>query len=248
MLASARPDVRIHPSFEAMSEAAAERVVAILHAAIRQHDRFTIALSGGQTPRYLYELLATTYRAAIPWRKVQLFWSDERYVQPDDAHSNYRMAKEALLDRIAIPSDNVHPMPTLLPSMEEAAEAYEETLMSYFPGQWPRFDLLLLGMGPDGHVASLFPHHQVLEEEARVVAAVVSETADPPQRLTLTLPAINHAANIHFLVSGQGKAAAVRLAFAPGATIAAAPASGVKPVDGSLIWWMDEAAAAGLKT
>ena len=221
-------DTRIYPGLEELSEAAAEALVSILQAAIEQRDRFTMALSGGNTARYLYGLLATTYRAVIPWRKVQLFWGDERYLPPEDPRSNYRMAKEALLEHIAIPRDNVHPMPTLLPEIEEAAEAYEETLMSYFTGQWPRFDLILLGMGPDGHVASLFPHNAVLDEEARVVAAVQAE-ADPPRRLTLTLPAINHAANVHFLVAGREKAAAVKLAFAPRATVAAAPASGIRP-------------------
>jgi 6-phosphogluconolactonase len=240
---SAKRDTRIHPSLEAMSEA----VVGILQAAVKKHDRFTIALSGGQTPRHLYHLLATTYRAVIPWRKVQIFWGDERYVPPDDPHSNYHMAKEALLEHIAIPKDNVHPMPTLLPNIEEAAEAYEETLMSHFAGQWPRFDLILLGMGPDGHIASLFPHHPVLEEEARVVAAVQSEAADPPRRLTLTLPAINHAANVHVLVAGKEKVTAVRLAFAPRSTVATAPATGIRPTDGSLVWWLDQAAAAGLR-
>ncbi len=243
---SPKVNTRIYRSLDELSGAAAEALVTLLQAAVSQHGKFTIALSGGQTPRRLYQLLGSTYRAVIPWRKVQVFWGDERYVAPEDRHSNYRMAKEALLDHIAIPSDNVHPMPTLLPSIEEAAEAYEEILMSHFKGQRPRFDLVLLGMGPDGHVASLFPRNVVLKEEARVVAVVQAE-ADPPRRLTLTLPVINHAANVYFLVSGKGKATAVRLAFSPRVTVSTAPASGVRPTNGSLVWWLDEAAASGLR-
>ena len=174
----------------------------------------------------------------------QIFWADERYVSPDDPRSNYHMAKDAMLDQIPIPRHHLHPMPTLLPDPEEAAEAYEETLMSHFPGRWPRFDLILLGMGPDGHIASLFPHNIVLEEEARVVAAVRDESSTPPLRLTLTLPAINHAANIHFLITGKSKSPALHRALAPNANPKASPAAAIRPIDGNLIWWLDQPAAA----
>ena len=245
MTTAARADTRIYPTLEGMSEAAAESLVALVQRTVEHENRFSIALSGGNTPRYLYRLLATTYRVVIPWRKVHIFWGDERYVPPDDPRSNYRMAKEALLDHIPIPHDHVHPMPTLLPEIEEAAQAYEETLMSNLAGQWPRFDLILLGMGPDGHVASLFPHNIALEEEGRIVTAVRAES-EIPLRLTLTLPAINHAANVWFLVAGKDKSTTVRLALSPRATVTVAPASGVKPLDGSLVWWLDEAAASEL--
>lgn len=236
-------DLRIYPSLEKLSRAAADDLANIATAAAGDRDRFTLALSGGQTPRLLYQLLARDYRALIPWHKTEIFWGDERYVSPDHPHSNYRMAKEAMLDHIPIPRDHIHPMPTLLPVLEEAAEAYEETLMSHFPGQWPRFDLILLGMGPDGHIASLFPHNIVLEEEARVVAAVRDDRATPPLRLTLTLPAINHAANVHFLIAGANKASALARALAPNANPTASPAAAIKPLDGHLIWWLDQPAA-----
>ncbi|MCJ7752833.1 MAG: 6-phosphogluconolactonase [Armatimonadetes bacterium] len=239
-------DIRVYPSLEKLSLAAAEELANIALAAAGDRDRFTLALSGGQTPRLLYQLLTREYRAVIPWHKTEIFWGDERYVSPDDPRSNYRMAKEAMLDHIPIPRDHLHPMPTLLPDLEESAEAYEETLMSHFPGQWPRFDLILLGMGPDGHIASLFPHNIVLEEEARVVAAVSDENADPPLRLTLTLPAINHAANIHFLIAGKSKAPALHRALAPNANPKASPAAATKPIDGHLIWWLDQPASAML--
>jgi len=242
-----KAEKRIYPSLETLSKATAESLASLAQDCIAPRDRFTLALSGGQTPRQLYRLLATTYRAAIPWRKVHLFWGDERYLPPEDPRSNYHMAKETLLDHIPVPHDQVHPMPTLVPLIEEAAEAYEETLMSQFTGQWPRFDLILLGMGANGHIASLFPHNAALEEEARVVTAVRAES-EIPLRLTLTLPAINHAANVWFLVAGREKASAVALAFTEPVSIADSPASGVRPLDGTLVWWLDEAAASGLRS
>lgn len=238
-----KPEKHIYANPEALVEVMAERVVALIHQTVEQHDRCLLALSGGQTPRRLYGLLATTYRAVISWRKVHLFWGDERYVSPEDPHSNFRMAKEALLDHIPIPHDHVHPMPTLLPEPEEAAKEYEQTIMAYFASRWPRFDLVLLGMGLDGHIASLFPRHPALEEEAKVVCAVRVE-GTPPRRLTLSLPAINQAANIHFLVTGREKAPAVKLAFTPAAPLRTSPARGIHPLDGHLVWWLDNAAAA----
>ena len=238
-------DIRVYPNLDRLSRAAAEELVSIAQAAVKEYGRFAIALSGGQTPRLLYQLLAREYRAVVPWHRTEIFWGDERYVSPEDRRSNYRMAKEAMLDHVPIPRDHLHPMPTLVPDFEEAAEAYEATLMSHFPGQWPRFDLILLGLGPDGHIASLFPHNPVLAEEARVVAAVRDENADPPLRLTLTLPAIKHAANIHFLIAGKSKATALARALAPNANPESSPAAAIKPIEGQLVWWVDEAAAEG---
>ncbi len=235
-------DLRIHPNPEKLSQAAAEVLTSLVLHVINNKGRFTLALAGGQTPRLLYHLLATTYRAVIPWRKVDIFWSDERFVPPEDPRSNYRMAKETLLDHIPIPADCVHPMPTLLPDIQEAAEAYEEMLLSHFAGQWPRFDLVLLGMGVDGHIASLFPRNIALEEEAKVVMAVRAPEADPPLRLTLTLPAINHAANVYFLIAGKEKANAIKQALTGTPKPRLSPAAGVKPLDGSLVWWIDKAA------
>jgi len=156
------------------------------------------------------------------------------------------MARETLLDHVPVPQKNVHPMPTLLSGPEEAAEAYERELMSHFAGQWPRFDLILLGMGPDGHIASLFPYNAALEEETRVVTAVHAEHAEPRVRLTLTLPAINNAKNVYLLVAGKEKVAAVNRTFADNPDPKAAPASAVRPVEGEVVWWMDEGAAGGL--
>jgi 6-phosphogluconolactonase len=239
-------DLRVFPNLNRFSRAAAEELVSIGQAAVDDHDRFTIALSGGSTPRTLYELLASDFRAVMPWRKTQVFLGDERYVAPGDPRSNYHMIRETLLDDTTIPRDHIHPVPTLEAEIEEVAEAYEQELMGYFPGQWPRFDLILLGMGPDGHTASLFPDNIVLEEEARVVAAVHEERADPPLRLTLTIPAINHAANVHFLIAGANKTSALARALSPNANPKSSPAAAIRPIDGHLVWWVDEAAAGQL--
>ena len=243
MTRPARLDLRVHPDLQALSDAAAESLVDLCQAAVREADRFAVALSGGNTPRTLYGLLATKYRALIPWRQVHVFWGDERYLPHDHPRSDYRMAREALLDHVPVSAVNVHPMPTHFAQPEEAADAYQQTLRSHFPGEWPRFDLMLLGLGADGHAASLFPNNPALDEEARWVTAVRAEAADPPLRLTLTLPAINHAANVHFLVAGKDKAAALKRSLADKADRASAPASAVSPVDGKVVWWVDRAAA-----
>ncbi|MGH7752826.1 MAG: 6-phosphogluconolactonase, partial [Gemmatimonadales bacterium] len=171
------------------------------------------------------------------------FWGDERYVPPDDPRSNCRMAKEAWLDRIAVPPENVHPMPTNFLDPDEAARRYETTLRRHFPAPWPRFDLILLGMGADGHTASLFPRSPALEERERWVVSVRAPV-EPSVRLTLTLPVINQAAAVWFLVSGEDKAEALRKVLTDEAAVEAPPAARVRPVQGALIWWVDSPAAA----
>jgi 6-phosphogluconolactonase len=240
-----RLEIRVYEDVDRLSAALAERIARLADRAVRDQGRFSLALSGGNTPRPLYRLLASAYRERIPWGAVHAFWGDERYVPPDDPRSDYRMARETLLDHVPIPPDHVHPFPTLLPRPEEAAQAYERTLRSHFSGCWPRFDLILLGLGPEGHTASLFPGSPALGERARWVTAA-RVRADPPLRLTLTLPAINHAAHIDFLVVGEEKAAAVAAALAERPDVNACPAAGVWPSDGKLIWWLDEGAAKAL--
>lgn len=244
MCPAPRADLRRHADLDSLSRAAAEEVARLAQAAVQERGRFTLALSGGRTPVALHRVLAAEFRHRIPWENVHVFWGDERYVPPDDPRSNYLMAQETLLRHLAIPAANLHPMPTLLPAIEEAAQVYEQTLRSHFPGPWPRFDLLLLGLGADGHTASLFPRSPALEEQSRWVLAVHAE-AEPPLRLTLTLPAINQAANIYFLVAGGEKSEALRQAVEGEAEVAACPAAGVRPRSGSLVWWVDEEAASG---
>jgi 6-phosphogluconolactonase len=173
---------------------------------------------------------------------VHVFWGDERYVLPRDPDSNYRMAKEALLDHVPCPSENVHPMPTHFGSPDAAAREYERTLRSYFATDSPRFDLILLGLGEEGHTASLFPGSPALEERTRWVVAVNTH-ARPPLRLTLTLPALTRAANIHVLVAGSTKAHALRHVLTGIPDPNTYPAAGLRFTEGTLIWWVDREAA-----
>ncbi len=240
------PDVRIYPDVEELSRAAARSLIETIVAVTGRHRAHChLALAGGNTPRTLYRLLATEYREQIPWTQVHLFWADERYVPPDDPRSNYRFVRETLLDHVAIPAENVHPMPADLPKPEDAARAYEQTLRSHFSPPWPRFDLVLLGLGADGHTASLFPGSIALTERERWVVAVRAPV-DPPLRLTLTLPALNHAAHVFFLVAGAEKADALRRVLTGTPDPAGWPGAGVRAAAGAVVWWVDEKAAKSL--
>jgi 6-phosphogluconolactonase len=217
---------------------------------VAERGRFTLALSGGSTPEKLYTLLATNARASLPWDKVFFFWGDERHVPPDHTDSNYRMAEAAMLSRIPIPPSNVFRVPTENPDAAAAAEAYEQTLCKFFalePGQVPRFDLILLGMGPDGHTASLFPDTPALREKSRLVVANWVEKLKA-SRITFTLPVLNAARRVIFLVSGTDKAAALRAVLEGDAPGEQYPAKLVRPTDGKLIWFVDRAAASELRT
>lgn len=209
---------------------------------------FSIALSGGSTPKRLYALLAdpsAPYRARIPWDRVQVFFGDERHVPPEDPQSNYRMAREAMLDEVPIPAANVHRVLAERPA-EEAADLYERDLRHSFglaAGAAPRFDLVLLGMGPDGHTASLFPGTAGLAERSRlVVANWVPKFSS--WRITMTLPVFREAAAILFLVAGPDKAAALAAVFDPSSPPDAFPCQLIRPANGQLVWLADRAAAA----
>lgn len=237
-----RGEVRVCPDASALTLAVARALVDTLRTAAVGAGRCSVALPGGNTPRALYRLLGSAYREALPWQAVHIFWGDERYVPADDPRSNYRMAKEEWLDHIAIPPENVHPMPTHLADIDEAARRYEAILRAHFPMPWPGFDLVLLGLGPDGHTASLFPGSPALEERSRWVIPVRAPV-EPPARLTLTLPVINRAAAVWFLVLGADKEEVLRKTLR-GRAGRDLPAAQVRPVDGGLIWWVDAAAAA----
>jgi len=174
---------------------------------------------------------------------VHIFWGDERYVPLDDLRNNYRMARETLLDAVPCPTANVHPMPTDLPDPEAAAQEYEKTLRSYFPTAWPHFDLVLLGLGDEGHTASLFPESPALVERRRWVVAVKAPS-EPPLRLTLTLPALTQAANVYFLVTGSNKSQALHHVLTETPDLKNYPAAGVRLAPGTVIWWVDREAAA----
>ena len=235
-------ELHVRPDFEALSLAVAESLAGQINTAVAGRGRCALVLTGGRTPRRTYELLAERFATAIPWPQVDLFWCDERYVTPEDPRSNYRLARLTLLDAIAIPPENVHPMPTHYADTGEAARSYEALIRGYFRGAAPRFDLLLLGVAANGHVASLFPHHPALREHDRWVVET-TVPADPPQRVTMTFPLINQAAAVAFVVAGPTKAEIVLRAMQPDTTVDDVPAVGVAPASAMVTWWLDAAAA-----
>jgi 6-phosphogluconolactonase len=239
-----RPDIRVLADLTALSHRVAETVAAIINDTVRHRGRCSLGLSGGSTPVTLHRLLATSYRARIPWSFLDVFWGDERYVPHDDPHSNYRMARETLLDHVPCPAANVYPMPTHFPDPDDAAWDYQATLERYWAGGKPQLDLVLLGMGPDGHTASLFPGSSALDERIRLVMAVTAP-AQSPRRLTLTFPAFARSAHIHFLVSGADKAVALSQVLS-GADRVLYPAAGVRAAERSVVWWLDRDAASAL--
>ena len=238
-------DVRVYSDVNELSLYAAQAAVAVIRHAVDTAGTCSLVLSGGDTPRTLYGLLASRFRDEVPWTQVHLFWGDERYVPQNDAHSNYRMAREALLQRVPCPAANIHPMPTQSPDPDAAARDYEATLRSHFPGTGPRFDLLLLGLGPEGHTASLFPESPAIAEPTRWVLAVKAPT-DPAVRLTLTPPALSQAAHVYFLVAGSGKAGALGQVVSGTVDPQIYPAAAIRPVHGKITWWVDRGAAAEL--
>ena len=226
--------------------AAAEEFVRVGKAAIAARGRFTVALSGGSTPKSLYSLLAAQH-AAFNWDHTFLFFGDERRVPPDHPDSNYRMVKEALLTKLSIPADNVFRVNAENPDAAAAALEYETELRRFFAltsGDFPRFDLILLGMGLDGHTASLFPGSDGLKEQSRLVIANWVEKFNT-HRITFTFPVLNHAARVMFLASGPDKADMVHQVL-EGKHTPPYPSQQVQPINGTLLWMLDEAAAAKL--
>jgi 6-phosphogluconolactonase len=236
-------DVRVCADLADVSRRSAEAAVTAIDDAIRTAGTCSIVLSGGSTPRTLYRLLASEFRSRIRWPKVQVFWGDERYVPREDPRSNYRMAKETLLEHVPCPPQNVHPMPTGFPSADLAARDYERTLRDHFAGEWPRFDLVLLGIGDDGHTASLFPGSLALAERTRWVVAARAPV-EPHVRLTLTLPALSRAAAVYVLVAGAAKADALRHVLDGAGDWIKYPAAGIRLGAASVIWWADREAVA----
>ena len=229
---------------DALSMAAAYFFVMECNRCIQKNGKFVVALSGGNTPKKLYELLASpAFARNIPWRSVFLFWSDERFVPRTEAESNYRMAKESLLCEIDIPAKNVFPVP-VDGSPEKAAHKYEATIRNFFKGLSPAFDLLLLGVGGEGHTASLFPGSELLNERKRLIKEVWVPQKQT-HRITFTLPILNKARQVLFLVSGKEKAAIISTVLAKKPTKNLLPVQMVKPLNGNIMWMLDEEAAGG---
>ncbi len=236
---------------DALAREAAGDFTRRANAAVATSGRFTVALSGGSTPRRLYARLADPngpFRSSIEWDRIHLFWGDERHVPPDDPQSNYRMAREELISKVPIPPDNVHRVEAELPDAAEAASRYDAELGRFFeldPGDFPRFDLILLGVGPEGHTASLFPGTSALAvRDRRAVANWVPKL--DAFRITLTLPVFERAASVVFLISGEDKAPIVRAVFDPKEPPGSLPCERVRPEAGDLVWLLDRPAATGL--
>ncbi len=248
MTMSAPVELRRLTTPQDLFQAAADEVIRTAKNSIAQRGRFTIALAGGSTPKNLYTLIAANASAALPWDQMYFFWGDERHVPPTSSESNYRMAHEALLSKVPIPPGNIFRIPAENPDAAAAAQAYEQTLRKFFavaPGDFPRFDLILLGVGPDGHTASLFPDTAALQEKSRLVVANTVEKLETT-RITLTLPVLNAAREVAFLVSGTDKAAILHEVLEGSAPDEKYPSRLVRPTSGKLIWFVDRAAASEL--
>ncbi len=240
-------EIEVHPDPQHLARAAAGHIVHIAAEAIAARGRFTIGLPGGSTPRLLFALLSNLpWVRRIDWAHVHVFWGDERCVPPDHPESNYRLAHETLLQHVPLPAEQIHRISGELPPAE-AARAYEQTLRTLFTEDTsadpqPRFDLMLLGLGDDGHTASLFPGTAALTETTRWVVENYVPRLDS-WRITLTAPAINAAAHVIFLVSGAGKAEALRVVLQGPLRPSAYPAQLIRPCAGQLLWLVDQAAA-----
>jgi 6-phosphogluconolactonase len=242
-----KPQIIVLDDAEAMSVRAAEEIVHISGESICTHGQFTLCLTGGNTPAEIYSLIATRFQLSVDWNAVHLFWGDERCVPPGDQASNYGMANRTMLSRLNLDAGQIHRMRGE-DDPQAAASAYEEELRDFFSleaGEFPRFDLILLGMGDNVHIASLFPGIPAIHEDKRTAVAV---EVDAPQRrrITLTPPVLNHAARVMFIVSGQGKAEAVRLALEGPRDPDKYPAQLIDPDRTEVMWLLDRAAASKL--
>lgn len=232
-----------YPSAEELALAAAGLFRQFALESVERSGFFSAALSGGSTPKRMYQILSESpFKESTPWSRMHLFWSDERYVPLNDQRSNAGMAFKNLLDNVPVPKENIHPVP-YLSSVEESAVSYEITLRDFFSVHFknasPSFHLVMLGMGRDGHTASLFPHNPVLNEKERWVKEVYLQDS---RRITITYPLINLAQNIVFLVQGKEKAPALSKVLKGQSGFEEFPAEGVRPAKGELYWLIDREA------
>jgi 6-phosphogluconolactonase len=239
--------IEILASAADLYHAAAQEFVRVGRLAIGAQGRFSVALSGGSTPKNLYSLLASNY-SDFPWNRTFLFFGDERHVPPTDPESNYRMVDEALLSKISVPASNVFRVKAENPDAAAAAADHEAQIRKFFelkPTEFPRFDLIFLGLGPDGHTASLFPDSEGLKDKNHLVIANWVEKFKT-HRISYTFPVLNRAAELLVLASGPDKADIVQQVF-EGNPTPPFPVQQVHPEDGTLLWMLDEAAASKLK-
>ncbi len=235
-------NVQIYTDKAAISRQVAKAIIELAHSTLKIRPYFSIALAGGSTPKLLYSMFATEFKDELPWDKLLIFWGDERYVPHDHEKSNYKMAKDAMLDLVAIPEDQIFPMPTEPTNPNDAAASYAITVKEKLALTDGRFDVVLLGMGDDGHTASLFPGSPALNEDTLKVVAAPAPV-EPRQRITLTYPVLNESRNVFFLVAGEDKAPGLLCAMGQPSSITECPSGKVQPKEGNLIWFVDEAAA-----
>lgn len=235
--------VEILPDKLALTQRSLELLLTKINTAIEQRGQCTIALAGGNTPKPIYEALANQ---SLPWQQIQVFWGDERYVAPDHPDSNQKMARQAWLEKVDIPAANIHPMPTAANNPQIDSQNHEQELRQYFKiaeGEFPIFDLILLGMGDDGHTASLFPYTEALAVQDSWVTV---GNKDGQPRLTFTVPLINHARCVIFVVAGENKRPALKQVFATEADEQNYPSRLIQP-QGELWWLLDSAAGVEIK-
>ncbi|NVN89364.1 MAG: 6-phosphogluconolactonase [Desulfuromonadales bacterium] len=234
--------IKVFSTIETLSTGIAELFASAAEQAVASQGRFSALLSGGETPRRTYELLAQEpFRQRIPWNSIHLFWGDERCVADTDPRSNAHVVRQTLLDRVPMPERQIHPI-TCDGSPQTAASAYETSLRSHFSDDKARFDLVMLGLGDDGHTASLFPGTAALREQHHWVIAT-QKPGEDIMRVTVTIPLLNQAGLVVFLVAGPGKASVLRRVLEGPLTPDLFPAQRVKPVDGGLLWYVEESAA-----
>jgi len=234
--------IRVLRDKEAVTELAVNTWIELATASVAEKSLFTVALSGGRTPIAFYQRLAS-YHHPLPWDQTHIFFADERFVPHDNNASNYRMINEQLLSRITIPKENVHPILTEGVTLEVSAKKHEADMRNFFrigDNDMPVFDLIMLGIGEDGHTASLFPGTAALQETKRLAIPVIAD-ASPSERISLSLGVINNAKNICFLVTGKSKADAIKEIIEDKAS--ALPAALVKPTQGTVLFLIDQAAA-----
>lgn len=243
--------LHIFADMQELSHSAANMVVETAASAVAQRGRFTVAISGGSLPKLVFPpLVNEPLRSQVDWASWHVFWADERCVPLDHQESSYRLAKETLFEHVDIPTSQIYTIdPNLSPS--QAANAYQTTLANVFDlslqsSSLPQFDLILLGMGPDGHTASLFPGHPLLNETERWVAPIIDSPKPPPERITLTLPVINNARQVAFIATGTSKADLLPQVLDQSTSEFALPAGLVQPTNGQLHWFVDTAAAMNL--
>jgi 6-phosphogluconolactonase len=239
--------IEVMPDSDAVARRATEMFVQAAKEAIRDRDRFRVALSGGSTPRKTYELIASPeWSAKVQWDKVDFFWGDERYVPAEDKQSNYRLAWETMLSRLPLPPGNVHRVPTEISPPTAAAAAYDREVKASFGTEEPAFDFIFLGIGTNGHTASLFPHRPTLHDTSmRVVADNIPEVG--MWRISMTAPLLNHGRVLLFIVTESDKAEVLREVLLGPADVERLPAQLIHPHSGRLVWLLDDAAASRIK-